>query len=322
MLARFSLQLLVGSLYLFSVCSQREVPYVAGLWEVTYTYNEMVGPLDNLVENPCSGPFPYRYTWRIRIYQKVDTEGEVGVTTGEIRTCWEQWMDCPSESRKWMIVEGTPAVVKASCIFREYDEHPIDFARFPGYMRGGYQKKLVPTDKNTDPIPERLWSNFHVAEEEPVMFGTYCNQFSWFDQNLDVKIAPPYAGGWRHDNETWVFLRDISSCPCFPACVDCEESIPGTTFKQVKDDGGECLSRYGVRPQECAFTIKGVGGGPVRYPPETTGRDKDEFGNDQVCFQYANIFGYKLRGPEELPEILNQDWGDIGRPAMNPDPNP
>lgn len=233
-----------------TVCSQqRDIPYVAGLWEITYTYNELVGPLDNLVENPCSGPFPYRYTWRVRIYQDVDTEADPARTTGLVRTCWEEWMDCPSEARVWNIAEGSPEIVRANCIFRAYDEHPLDWSRFPGYREGGYQRKLFPTDKNTDPVPERLWSNFHVAREAPFMFGTFCNQFSWYDEDIDIKVAPPYAGSWRHENETWVFLRDISSCPCFPSCVECEEQIPGTMFKQVKDDGGECLGRYGTKPQ-------------------------------------------------------------------------
>ena len=47
------------------------IPYISGIWQITYEYNEMVGPRDNLEKNPCYGPFPYRYTWNVYIWQKV-----------------------------------------------------------------------------------------------------------------------------------------------------------------------------------------------------------------------------------------------------------
>jgi hypothetical protein len=50
----------------------RTVPYIGGIWELTYTYNELKGPADNLIQNPCRGPFPYRYTWDIHVYQEVN----------------------------------------------------------------------------------------------------------------------------------------------------------------------------------------------------------------------------------------------------------
>lgn len=47
---------------------------VYSIWQMTYEYNEMVGPRDNLEKNPCYGPFPYRYTWNVYIWQKVCPE--------------------------------------------------------------------------------------------------------------------------------------------------------------------------------------------------------------------------------------------------------
>mgnify|MGYP006876865843 FL=1 len=101
---------------------------------------------------------------------------------------------------------------------------------------GGYQEKIVPTDKDLKPAPEELWSKFHVPRENNVtlpVWGSFCEQFSWYDKEEEVKKAPPYEGAWRHDNETWVILRDISTCPCFPTCAPCEEILPGTMLRQV-----------------------------------------------------------------------------------------
>ena len=82
-------------------------------------------------------------------------------------------------------------------------------------------------------------SFFSVNETQPNLapwvWGIFCKQFSWFDGKTDVKSTPMplYEGTWRHDNESWVILREISTCPCFPGCMECEELIPGTFLKQV-----------------------------------------------------------------------------------------
>ena len=44
---------------------------VRRIWRMTYEYAEMTGPRANLETNPCYGPFPYRYTWNVYIWQKV-----------------------------------------------------------------------------------------------------------------------------------------------------------------------------------------------------------------------------------------------------------
>lgn len=94
------------------------------------------------------------------------------------------------------------------------------------------------------------------------------------ETKTDVKMTPMplYEGTWRWDNESWVVLREISTCPCFPACMVCEETVPGTRLKQViESDGGECLAAFGSTPEDCEYIIRGVSGGPVTYPPVTTG---------------------------------------------------
>ena len=144
-------------------------------------------------------------------------------------------------------------------------------------------------------------------------------------------------GSWRYDNETWIFLRPIENCPCFPAsvlpssyassdecsrCSDCEETIPNTFFKQVRNDGGACLAKYGYSIKDCEWSIVGVGGGPAVFPPSTTGLPQTGNGENQVCFSYANIKGTKLNGPTSLPQVVAVSWGKFGLPSQNLNPNP
>ncbi|KAJ1494861.1 hypothetical protein T484DRAFT_1764408 [Baffinella frigidus] len=63
-----------GQIAVEEVAVARKVPYIGGVWEFEYTYNELRGPADNLIQNPCQGPFPYRYTWEVHIYQLVETD--------------------------------------------------------------------------------------------------------------------------------------------------------------------------------------------------------------------------------------------------------
>jgi len=230
--------------------------------------------------------------------------------------------DCSARAKVWTITQGSKKHILEKCPFRPQDEHPNDLNQFPGYMAGGYIKQLVPTDKDNRAIdpPSKLWANFHIPTSVPYAYGVFCEQYSWFDTSSDTKQSPPYDGAWRYDNETWVIVRDISTCPCFPACSVCEERLPGTKIKQVKEDGGECLSRYGVTPSQCENVIIGVSGGPAVFPPETTGLELDDFGEPQVCFSYSNIKGRRLKGPDALPTIRSAAWGKVGVPADNPIP--
>ena len=154
-----------------------DVPHsflACSIWRFTYEYNEVVGLRDNLEQNPCFGPFPYRYTWNVYIWQKVcvrfyncvcvcvcvcvfahaspatdlirdistrlqvkrDTPDGKPRVAGDIRVCFNDWMDCPADARKWKISESDVAILKSKCRFQPYDEHPNDWFRFPGYRKG------------------------------------------------------------------------------------------------------------------------------------------------------------------------------------------
>jgi hypothetical protein len=250
---------------------------------------------------------------RVRCFAQVANKNGTRVTTGDIRVCMFDREGCQANAKAWKIIESDRELVNSKCRFAAYDEHPTDWFRYPGYMKGGYQKQLVPTDKDNKEVPVRTFDAFKTPNVKPWVWGVFCQQFSWFDGKVDVKNTPMplYEGTWRHDNETWVVLRDIQTCPCHPACRGCEELIPGTALKQViESDGGACLAKYNVKPSDCKYVIRGVSGGPVRYPSITTGKDKADNGeDDQVCFAYATIKGDLSPVPDKVnrdrPELQN-----------------
>jgi len=321
---------IISSLFLLALLTSgcraqnqtNEIPYVAGTWEITYTYNEMFGPLGGVITNPCRGPFPYRYTWNVLIYQLVSDVNGTKQTTGNIRACWSDRMNCINDALNWTIREGDSSYVKQECYFRPYDQYGSNYILYPGYPQGGYQTEIKPTDRFGNTISSRLYSRFAVPNTSPFVYGSFCNQFAWYDGTTTVKDTPLYKGSWRYDNETWIFLRPIENCPCFPACSECEETIPNTILKQVRNDGGACLAKYGYSIKDCEWSIVGVGGGPAVFPPATTGLPQTSRGEDQVCFSYANIKGTKLKGPTSLPQVVAASWGKIGIPSQNLNPNP
>ena len=150
------------------MCAVMNMPMhpVCSIWQFTYEFNEMSGPRANIEKNPCFGPFPYRYTWNVYIWQKVNFVPPARMdiiersymisdelfkisqvnnvngtrrTSGNIRVCWTDWMDCQIEARGWTIIESERELLDSQCRFQPYDEHPNDWFRYPGYLQGGWQ---------------------------------------------------------------------------------------------------------------------------------------------------------------------------------------
>lgn len=69
-------------------------------------------------------------------WNQVEEKNGTRRTTGDIRACWYDWMDCQQDARAWKIVESNPSILASKCRFNGYDEHPNDWFRFPGYMQG------------------------------------------------------------------------------------------------------------------------------------------------------------------------------------------
>lgn len=220
--------------------------------------------------------------WESSCAQCLEELTDLSQFEGNIRACRYETVDCASSAQSFTIVLGSVKHIKDKCAFQPKNEHASDANQYPGYKAGGYQKEMVPTDYNNKPVLRKLWNKFHIPAQAPYVYGVFCEQRAWQDKSSDTKVTPLYDGSWRYDNETWVIVRDIATCPCFPVCSECEETLPGTRIKQVKEDGGACLSKYGVKPHQCQNIIVGVSGGPNEYPPETTGYPLDDFGQAQV----------------------------------------
>jgi hypothetical protein len=62
-----------------------------------------------------------------------------------------------------------------------------------------------------------------------------------------------------------------------------------------------CIKEYGSDIEEdCGYKIVGVGGGPVVYPPATTGKSGED-GVPLICYQYTEIEGFMSIPPEKTP---------------------
>ena len=131
------------------------------------------------------------------------------------------------------------------------------------------------------------------ATKQP--WGRICDQFDWPDMK---ELGPGYAnsfyeGALRHENMTWIWIKHLSTCRCFPACKDCYYSDPEVS-PQFQNINETCIASFGDDIEiDCDYKIVGVGGGPVVYPPNTTGRDLDFEGNPLICWQYSVIEGYR-----------------------------
>jgi hypothetical protein len=102
-----------------------------------------------------------------------------------------------------------------------------------------------------------------------------------------------FAGSWRNENETWVFIRDVTTCTCYPACAKCSEKVPGTVnMRRVMTgaQGAICLSEFNVKEDDCDWSIRGVSGGAIVYYEEP----RLPTGEFQKCFSYATITGARV----------------------------
>ena len=87
---------------------------------------------------------------------------------------------------------------------------------------GGLQRPIVPTDKNGNEVPVRVFDAFKTPREMPWLWGVFCQQFSWFDKapaRIKNTPQPLYDGTWRHDNESWVCVCVCASVLHVRVCV-------------------------------------------------------------------------------------------------------
>ncbi|EKX49714.1 hypothetical protein GUITHDRAFT_104678 [Guillardia theta CCMP2712] len=147
-----------------------------------------------------------------------------------------------------------------------YTTHSTDFQTKFGFAKDSEGKDIFPT----------LWSRWHVPSEDKfpmdeVPWGRICAQFDWPDVTAlgDGYANAYYRNALRHENMTWVWIKDISSCKCFPSCYQCTYRVAGLS-PQFEFINKTCLATYKNTIDDCEYKIVGVGGGPMVYPTAIT----------------------------------------------------
>ena len=190
-----------------------------------YQFMEMQGDVNDIVPPPCLGPFPYSYSYELSITQ---SQG-----SSTIYFCYDK-KDCTTRTLSTVIQMGSPEVLKQQCTFQPYQGLSA-FGVTPLASAPSVQKEMKPQRVigNTRlGIEPHTFSSFHVGTKDPLVWGMYCKQYNWPDgpdgRNFNSRGSLYYHNTWRNENETWLFIREIKNCPCYPACAACEELVDGT----------------------------------------------------------------------------------------------
>lgn len=120
-----------------------------------------------------------------------------------------------------------------------------------------------------------------------------------------------YKNAWRHENETWVFLRDPRYCSSKAGSQSqletavltedkggCLETVEGTEIKRAISD--ECLTGLGINIDYCPFRLEGVAGGTVVFDEALTGVPKTPEGKSNYCFMYSRVSGTQLKAAKDV----------------------
>lgn len=180
-----------------------------------------------------------------------------------------------------------------------YSESPICPGNRPCIIGRTTQQDILPNchypescpGGSIKPAPSRLFGSFQLPANT---WAKLCHQWDFLEPSSGQFYVPLYAKAWRHMNETWAFVPDITQCPCYPSCAVCGTFAYNTGIYTVDD---ACLEKYGLEASSCGYKVVGVTGGAVIYPESTTKLPMNP-GNPptpQTCWMYANILGTKTR---------------------------
>jgi len=303
-----------------------EMPHVGGSWQLTYKYNEMRGDVSTVTNtNPCQGPFPYKLRKEVDIHQ---IKG-----SSSIRTCFKG-DQCLQKGVTAQISKVTVDLAQSLCSFRAHDIDPDAFARpvnpfdetpvcgdgVPCVQGSSHMYDMLPKcqlDKRCnldrpEPAISRTFSAFQLPSKAPFIWGVMCRFHDEMEKGVVNPLGDyaPYSGAWRHNNESWAFVRDVTTCPNYPSNPkDAAEKalrekfesclkVPDGTNIEIPDQ--TCFTEKDLgEVKECDYMLVGTSGGAVVYPESTTGLPK--VGNEpQVCWHYADITGKKVKSFEDM----------------------
>jgi len=258
--------------------------------------------------SPCSGPFPYTYSDLYEIYQKPGSKNIVLCRVGD---------DCLSWPVNIELQQVKKNVITTNCAFKQRglngNSGLSDSIKFKYTAAAGdftftadfYKKYYYPMDKNLVQVKPNTWNRFSPPTPDmgiSPLFGRICDQYNWPDVS-DIGTgygASFYSGALRGDNVTWVFIRDITQCPCYPLCSSCTVSLPlvSPDFSVIDNS---CLKTYGSDETQCDYKIVGVGGGPMLFPTATTGVAVDETtGYTAICYVYNSVSGTRVLSADQV----------------------
>lgn len=285
---------------------QESAPYVQGSWSITYKFVEMKG--DKNFPNACRGPFPYQYTWSFDICM-AESNNPDNFYQAQIAG------SDPSTMRTQRIVEANPDEQVSRCAYRPTTFGPAgvtqDWLKLgePGYPADNSWQNWRPRDEDDRQTEPRTFSDFQLPPNKPYVWGTLCHQYDWQDIARNEAGFKYYEGAWRHENETWIFLRNACDCkdssgePLAEVCGmeadgGCNVQLERTRIVQLSNEA--CLSQKGVDLASCPLSIIGVSGGPVLYTEAATNTPKMIDGRDAFCFTYSKITGTQLRNAQQV----------------------
>jgi len=195
-----------------------------------------------------------------------------------------------------LVTDSSISLQSDDCLNQNPDgKHPCELG--PLKPHGVAEDHSATLGKEEEPY---LFQQFHVASRPPFLWGSFCKQYNWPEdkrgRNLFENGKEYFGGSWRNENETWVFVKDIKTCKCYPKCAKCQERVPGTLrMRRVMTgpEGIRCLAEYGADESGCDYVLHGVSGGAIIYYDDPVLPS----GQYQRCYVYATISGIRKRSP-------------------------
>ena len=296
---------------LVAAVGAQDVPHIQGQWKVTYKFVEMKG--DKNMANACKGPFPYQYSWTYEICQAKGQTAYTAIIAGAESTT----------TRSRTLARASPNEIISKCKYRPTVQGPAGLTQdwkklqAPGYPEDQEWQKWKPKDEKNQDTEPRTFASFQLPitpdQQSTFVWGDVCFQYDWQDTAENKAGFPYYKGAWRHENETWIFVRDPRNCAAdagSSAALEqakkldseggCLEKAVGTTIMRTKDNSDACLISKGIDVDKCPYSLLGVSGGPVLYDEEITGVPKTSDGRTNFCFMYSQITGTLIKSAADV----------------------
>ena len=228
------------------------MPYLHGRWKVNFRYAEITGNQGRM--SGCQGVWPYIYSIEYFVYQYPRSTEYVLCRDGD--DCVENKNPPKRlQQAAFEVFEKNCALREHGLsdsglnlfLMNDYRRRatggqgngaePLDESWFT--HNAEFEKVYGrPTDEQGKPFNSSTWSRWKVPGQKRVNtigmsnqqklqvrknatlmpWGRICDQFDWPDvEELGPGFASPfYKGAMRHENMTWIWIKSLETCRCFP----------------------------------------------------------------------------------------------------------